>query len=169
MGAMSIVLCVNKGDDDEKKLENRASLRMHGVCLEISNHSWGERTQQEIQISRTRFFAAFPHTFHLLFSFFFVHRRWISRYDCRISDQVSFEVIVCGAISNLHKWSKLPFHLFASTNKRGLRSKRIKRIEHNLALNLKTTQKKIWNGVTKDVGYLRNILNEVYFLKFKVS
>lgn len=31
------------------------------------------------------------------------------------------------------------------------------------------THKKIWNGVTKDVGYLRNILNEVYFLKFRVS
>lgn len=52
---------------------------------------------------------------------------------------------------------------------RGLRSKRIKRIEHNLAINFKETQKKIWNGVTKDVGYLRNILNEVYFLKFKVT
>jgi hypothetical protein len=52
---------------------------------------------------------------------------------------------------------------------RGLRSKRIKRIEHNLAINIKETQKKIWHGVTKDVGYLRKILNEVYFLKFKVS
>lgn len=51
---------------------------------------------------------------------------------------------------------------------RGLRSKRIKRIEHHLAANLKETQRKIWNGVTKDVSYLRKILNEVYFLKFKV-
>lgn len=50
---------------------------------------------------------------------------------------------------------------------KGLRSKRIKRIEHNLALNIKETQKKIWNGVTKDVGYIRKVLNEVYFLKFK--
>lgn len=51
---------------------------------------------------------------------------------------------------------------------RGLRSKRIKQIEHNLAINIKETQKRIWNGVTKDVGYIRKILNEVYFLKFKV-
>jgi bacterioferritin-associated ferredoxin len=51
---------------------------------------------------------------------------------------------------------------------RGLRSKKIKRIEHNLAINIKETQKKIWNGVQKDVGYIRKILNEVYFLKFKV-
>jgi hypothetical protein len=35
-------------------------------------------------------------------------------------------------------------------------------------MNIKETQKKIWNGVTKDVGYIRKILNEVYFLKFKV-
>jgi hypothetical protein len=51
---------------------------------------------------------------------------------------------------------------------RGLQSKQIKRIEHNIAINIKETQKKIWNGVTKDVGYIRKILNEVYFLKFKV-
>lgn len=42
-------------------------------------------------------------------------------------------------------------------------------IEHNLAMNIKQTQQKIWGGVTKDVGYLRQILNEVYFLKFRVS
>ncbi|KAG5682182.1 hypothetical protein PVAND_011550 [Polypedilum vanderplanki] len=50
---------------------------------------------------------------------------------------------------------------------KGLRSKRIKRIEHNLAINIKETQRKIWNGVQKDVGYIRKILNEVYFSKFK--
>lgn len=58
---------------------------------------------------------------------------------------------------------------FSSYLHRGLRSKKIKRIEHNLAINIKETQKKIWNGVQKDVGYIRKILNEVYFLKFKVS
>ena len=36
-------------------------------------------------------------------------------------------------------------------------------------MNIKETQKKIWNGVTRDVGYIRKILNEVYFLKFKVN
>ncbi|KAL7032741.1 hypothetical protein ACKWTF_007390 [Chironomus riparius] len=50
---------------------------------------------------------------------------------------------------------------------KGLRSKKVKRIEHNLAINIKETQKKIWSGVQRDVGYIRKILNEVYFLKFK--
>ncbi|CRK98020.1 CLUMA_CG011389, isoform A, partial [Clunio marinus] len=49
----------------------------------------------------------------------------------------------------------------------GMRSKRMKKLEHHLAMNLKLTQKKIWHGVTKDVGFIRNILNEAYFLKFK--
>lgn len=49
-----------------------------------------------------------------------------------------------------------------------MRSKKVKRIEHNLAINIKETQKKIWSGVQRDVGYIRKILNEVYFLKFKV-
>lgn len=51
----------------------------------------------------------------------------------------------------------------------GLRSKRMKNLEHKLAQNLKVTQSKIWNGVTKDVSYLRKILNEVYLMRFKVS
>lgn len=51
---------------------------------------------------------------------------------------------------------------------RGMRSKRIARLEHQLSENIKTTQNRIWQGVTKDVGYLRRILNEVYMMKFKV-
>lgn len=51
---------------------------------------------------------------------------------------------------------------------RGLKSKKIAHLEHQLAINLKQTQNKIWNGVQKDVGYLRKILNEIYMLKFKV-
>lgn len=51
---------------------------------------------------------------------------------------------------------------------RGLQSKHITRIEHQLAENIKSTQNRIWNGVTKDVSYLRRILNEVYMMKFKV-
>lgn len=43
------------------------------------------------------------------------------------------------------------------------------RLEHQLAINLKQTQSKIWTGVTKDVGYLRRILNEINLLKYKVS
>lgn len=52
---------------------------------------------------------------------------------------------------------------------RGLRSKHLTRLEHQLADNIKATQSRIWNGVTKDVGYLRRILNEVYIMKFKVN
>lgn len=51
---------------------------------------------------------------------------------------------------------------------RGMRSKRITRLEHQLSENIKLTQNRIWSGVTKDVSYLRRILNEIYMLKFKV-
>lgn len=37
-----------------------------------------------------------------------------------------------------------------------------------MSSNIKATQNRIWSGVTKDVGYLRRILNELYILKFKV-
>lgn len=52
---------------------------------------------------------------------------------------------------------------------RGMRSKRITRLEHQLSENIKITHNRIWNGVTKDVSYLRRILNEIYMLKFKVQ
>lgn len=41
-------------------------------------------------------------------------------------------------------------------------------MEKLLAVNVKETQQRVWNGVTKDISYLRKILNEVYMLKFKV-
>ncbi|XP_046422170.1 open rectifier potassium channel protein 1 [Neodiprion fabricii] len=50
---------------------------------------------------------------------------------------------------------------------RGMRSKRIARIEHKLAMNLKHTQSKIWNEVNKDVNYLRRVFNEIYMMKLK--
>lgn len=50
-----------------------------------------------------------------------------------------------------------------------MRSKHLARLEHQLSENIKATQSKIWNGVTKDVSYLRRILNEVYMMKFKVN
>ncbi|XP_055295256.1 open rectifier potassium channel protein 1 isoform X2 [Sitodiplosis mosellana] len=50
---------------------------------------------------------------------------------------------------------------------KGLRSKHITRLEHQLSENIKATQSRIWNGVTKDVSYLRRILNEVYLMRFK--
>lgn len=52
---------------------------------------------------------------------------------------------------------------------RGMRSKRIARLEQQLSDNIKLTHTRIWNGVTKDVGYLRRILNEIYLMKFRVS
>lgn len=51
---------------------------------------------------------------------------------------------------------------------RGMRSKRIARLEQQLSDNIKVTHQKIWSGVTKDVGYLRRILNEIYLMKFRV-
>uniref|UniRef100_A0A1I8MGE2 Potassium channel domain-containing protein n=1 Tax=Musca domestica TaxID=7370 RepID=A0A1I8MGE2_MUSDO len=50
---------------------------------------------------------------------------------------------------------------------RGLQSKKLARLEQQLSSNIKATQHRIWSGVTKDVGYLRRILNELYILKFK--
>ncbi|EDV91975.1 GH24657 [Drosophila grimshawi] len=43
---------------------------------------------------------------------------------------------------------------------RGLQSKRLAHLEQQLSSNLKATQNRIWTGVTKDVGYLRRLLNE---------
>lgn len=50
---------------------------------------------------------------------------------------------------------------------KGLSSKKLARLEEQLSSNIKATQSKIWNNVTKDVGYLRRILNELYIMKFK--
>ncbi|KAH8396254.1 hypothetical protein KR222_006521, partial [Zaprionus bogoriensis] len=50
---------------------------------------------------------------------------------------------------------------------RGLQSKKLAHLEHQLSSNLKATQHRIWSGVTKDVGYLRRLLNELYILKVK--
>lgn len=52
---------------------------------------------------------------------------------------------------------------------RGLRSKHLTRLEKQLADNIKSTQSRIWHGVTKDVSYLRRILSEVYMMKFRVN
>lgn len=50
----------------------------------------------------------------------------------------------------------------------GMRSKRIARLEQHLSENIILTHNRIWNGVTKDVGYLRRILHEVSLMKSKV-
>jgi len=52
---------------------------------------------------------------------------------------------------------------------RGLQSKKLAYLEQQLSSNLKATQNRIWTGVTKDVGYLRRMLNELYILKVKVN
>lgn len=51
----------------------------------------------------------------------------------------------------------------------GLQSKKLAYLEQQLSSNLKATQNRIWTGVTKDVGYLRRLLNELYILKVKVK
>lgn len=52
---------------------------------------------------------------------------------------------------------------------RGMRSKKITRIEHKLAVNLKHTQSKIWNEFSKEISYLRRVFNELQLSKVKVS
>lgn len=51
---------------------------------------------------------------------------------------------------------------------RGMRSKKITRIEHKLAINLKHTQSKIWNEFNKEINYLRRVFNELQLSKVKV-
>lgn len=51
---------------------------------------------------------------------------------------------------------------------RGMQSKRIKRIENLLAEQIKLTHNRIWSGVSKDMGFLRRILNEIYIMRVKV-
>lgn len=50
---------------------------------------------------------------------------------------------------------------------RGMRSKKITRIEHKLAVNLKHTQSKIWNEFNKEINYLRRVFNELELSKVK--
>ncbi|XP_043527151.1 uncharacterized protein LOC122537753 isoform X1 [Frieseomelitta varia] len=50
---------------------------------------------------------------------------------------------------------------------RGMRSKKITRIEHKLAVNLKHTQSKIWNEFNKEINYLRRVFNELQLSKVK--
>ncbi|XP_043484256.1 open rectifier potassium channel protein 1 isoform X2 [Leptopilina heterotoma] len=50
---------------------------------------------------------------------------------------------------------------------RGMRSKKIARIEHKLAMNFKHTQNKIWNEFNKEVNYLRRVFNELQLSKVK--
>lgn len=48
------------------------------------------------------------------------------------------------------------------------RAMRSKTLEHLFLERLKHTHSKIWHQFTKDVVYIRRILNESYLLKFKV-
>lgn len=48
------------------------------------------------------------------------------------------------------------------------RAMRSKTLEHLFLERLKQTHSKIWHQFTKDVVYIRRVLNESYLLKFKV-
>ena len=50
-----------------------------------------------------------------------------------------------------------------------LRSKKVEHIERKLANNIKHTQSKLWSTVTREVNYLRHILNEVYVMTLEVK
>lgn len=52
---------------------------------------------------------------------------------------------------------------------RGMQSKKIREFEQQLAENIKLTHNRIWSGVSKDVSYLRRILNEVYIMRVRVG
>ena len=50
---------------------------------------------------------------------------------------------------------------------RAMRSKKVVKLEQKLVEAL--TRSKIWHGFTKDLGYMRRIMNELYLDKFKVK
>ncbi|KAJ9586868.1 hypothetical protein L9F63_019550, partial [Diploptera punctata] len=50
---------------------------------------------------------------------------------------------------------------------RAMRSKKVARLEHKLASNLKHTQSKLWHNFTRDMSYFRRVLNELYVMKLK--
>lgn len=51
---------------------------------------------------------------------------------------------------------------------RGMQSKKFKQIEKLLAEQIKVTHNRIWSGVSKDMGFLRRILNEIYIMRVRV-
>lgn len=51
---------------------------------------------------------------------------------------------------------------------RAMRCKKVAYLERKLAQNLKQTHSKILNEFSRDVSYVRRLLNELYLLKFKV-
>ncbi|XP_008553925.1 open rectifier potassium channel protein 1 [Microplitis demolitor] len=50
---------------------------------------------------------------------------------------------------------------------RGFKSKKITQLEHKLAMNIKHTQNKVFNQLTRDINYLRRIFNELQLSKVK--
>jgi hypothetical protein len=50
-----------------------------------------------------------------------------------------------------------------------MRSKKMARIERKLASNIKHTHSKLWSTFTRDVNYLRRVLNEMYVMTLKVT
>ncbi|XP_023702883.1 open rectifier potassium channel protein 1 isoform X2 [Cryptotermes secundus] len=50
---------------------------------------------------------------------------------------------------------------------RAMRSKKVAQLERKLATNLRQTHSKLWNTFTRDVSYLRHVINEMYVLTLK--
>ncbi|KAF4532849.1 hypothetical protein B566_EDAN001452 [Ephemera danica] len=50
---------------------------------------------------------------------------------------------------------------------RAMRSSRIRRLEQRVAKRFKSTHARLWHGASRDLRYLRRVLNELYMLKFK--
>lgn len=51
---------------------------------------------------------------------------------------------------------------------RGMKSKRVHKLEHKLSENIRATQHLVRREVVKDINFLRRLLNEVNLLKYKV-
>lgn len=52
---------------------------------------------------------------------------------------------------------------------RGMKSKRVAKLEHKLAANIRATEHLVRQEVSKDLNFLRRLLNEVNLMKVKVK
>ncbi|XP_076224954.1 open rectifier K[+] channel 1 isoform X4 [Nomia melanderi] len=102
-------------------------------------------------------------------------KSWTGRTNIRLLDARLCDVYIFPGISflslrrlELRRSCVLRFRYVNNHRFRGLcGSKKITRIEHKLATNLKHTQSKIWNEFNKEINYLRRVFNELQLSKVK--
>lgn len=95
--------------------------------------------------------------FHYLLEY-----RWIG---LRFDDN-QFYCKVCPIVSCIYRLCLKKYKTF---NHRAMKSKRIAELEHKISQNIRATEQMVRHEVSKDLNLMRRLLNEVNFLKVKVS